>query len=243
MGKLMSRCSSNVLPISTTLFLSFSVQSVAAQDQFSQQNIDGVTYTIAMAPRQADLRIVSVETQGVVELLKSFDCSGFAITGGFTHEMKARSLLEVDGETISTIERRRGNDGAFIVTTEGGPVFVRYRERKSLEKLEGDKIQSYPVLIADDKVDLPLNDSRLGNRVGVGMTEEGRLVFAMAHNSDRQGTTATTTLAFARNVLELVGSRVEWFVNFDGGASAFLAAPENVVAPSNGFVSSYLCAE
>lgn len=225
------------------LLLLFWTGATSANEVFLYQTSNGVSYTIAIAPKDLNLRIVRVPAQGVNQLLQSSHCSGYSITGGFTDKMEPSSLIEIAGEKLSNLERRPGNDGGILVIARDSLKLVRYRQRNTLSQHDGDKIQSYPVLIMNDTVDAPLKDRRLGNRVGFGLLEDGRLIFAIAHNQDRQGTTATTTKLFAKTILELIDPKIEWLLNFDGGASAFLTTPEQVIAPSNGFVSSFLCAE
>ncbi|MEO0568821.1 MAG: phosphodiester glycosidase family protein [Pseudomonadota bacterium] len=189
------------------------------------------------------MRIIPVETQGVVTLIRSSVCSGYFATGGFTDEMSPNTLLEVNGERLSKLQKRAHNDGGVLVVEDESIQLLRYAERRKLRRMSGDKLQSHPILVMDNAVDKPLNDKRMGNRVAVGLLKDGRIILAMAHDEERQGTTATTTGQFAEKILEIIDDEISWLLNLDGGASAFLVTPNYMIAPSNGLVSSYICVE
>lgn len=200
-----------------------------------------VGFATIRLPSHLKLSVKVVDWAGAKYASSFVKCAGAAMTGGYSSEYhRPDGLVVIDGKQIAPIKPR--NDGGIVVFSGDDTRVLRMTERTNWPKLV-NAIQTQPILIEDGKIDYPLLDSNAANRVALGKLKRGGFFMIMAYNADRNGLSALTLLDFAQAVQAQMNGDVDWLVNFDGGPSAFLITGEQAVAPANGGVTSYICAE
>jgi hypothetical protein len=191
-------------------------------------------YNISLKVFSPEAEIASIQDRVV--------CNGLAMTGGFSKRLGQglvpEGLLRSYGLPFSNLERWR--DGGIFSLLNSKPAVTRISAwlRSPVER--GLAIQGKPLLVVDGKVDHGLTDTRRQNRVAIGTLSDGNIVFitAVAPNDN-----AVSYGEFATEALQIVGSKLMALLNLDGGPSAFMLSSQTRILPSNGSVTTYLCAE
>ncbi len=128
-----------------------------------------------------------------------------------------------------------------MLSVTGGEVRItRVAAWRSSPFNVGMALQARPLLVFNGKVDEPLNDRSRWNRVAVGTIRDGKVVLIGAFAPHNEG---VTLREFAHDAIAIIGPSLVSLLNMDGGPSAFLTSPEVQLFPSQGTVTTYICAE
>lgn len=123
------------------------------------------------------LRLQAVNSQDILSGLKQ--CHGdLAITGGFSEGSKSKGWVVSDGRAISP-EADFNGGGAFIVT-KGAAQIIRKTEIAQSREVDL-ALQSTPILIFDGKYDGASEEIDSWNRIGIGVTVDGKVIVALVY--------------------------------------------------------------
>jgi len=218
-----------------------------ASPRIETASFDGVTYAWSILPR--DWRVAvrrPIRSGRLAGIAANLRCGGIAMTGGYSRyddrgKLVPNDLVVMNGRTVSARNGRR--DGGFLILGSGHERIVRTRDLPPTRAIGGDAIQSTPILVLDGAVDLPLADERRSNRIAFGRLRDGRRVMIAAYDRHPGASSAVTLRGFAERSLQILGGRLDWLMNFDGGPSVFLATRGRTIVPAPGEITTYLCAE
>lgn len=203
-----------------------------------------VTYAYSIV----DLRTIKVSVKAfaratqITAVPASLACKGVAITGGFSRQaangLKPQGLVRTESRVISGLATWA--DGGVLWVNGADVRITRIAAWRSSPANSGMALQARPLLVVDGKVDEPLNDRRRWNRVAVGTMRDGKVVLIGAFTPHNNG---VTLREFAQDAMAILGPDLVSLLNMDGGPSAFLTSPDVQLFPSQGVVTTYICAE
>lgn len=178
----------------------------------------------------------------VLNVPERIACNGVGITGGFSHNtgelLEPEGLVRTSSQKLSKLTN--WPDGGVLSIASDAIRIVRIAAWRRAPTSEGMALQSRPILVFGGRVDEPLNDPRLWNRVAVGTMYDGNVVFIGAFNAENN---AVTLRQFAQDAIKILGPKLELLLNLDGGPSAFFYSVRQRYFPSQGAVTTYLCGE
>lgn len=158
-------------------------------------------------------------------------CDGGAVVvnGNFfvdTDNVKSSlGLLRVKGKTITRASSRK--TGGFLIVEPGGTIKILTRPMAALAERAADVVESTPVLINDGRDAMRADDHVKFDRVAVGNSRSGDLVFVGAFASQQR----TMSLAeFSRLATAAARTRrveIDDLLAMDGGPSAHLWLPRS----------------
>ena len=212
-------------------------------DPFNRKAIGKIAYAWVSIPASHRLRIKVPRPFLTSAVSANIQCKGIAMTGGYTRRNRVvpDGLIVIKGKIVGQDNRRK--DGGILELRGSSVSIRRAKAARPAPDAAVDQIYAQPILINDGKIDSGFLDGA-ANRVALGRYQDGTLFMVMAYDQSALGTSAVTLTRFARDVLTSSGKKVDWLLNFDGGPSAFLYANGSPpVAPGNGQITSYLCAE
>lgn len=203
-----------------------------------------VTYAYSVvSPREVTVSVKAfTRATQITAVPANLACKGVAITGGFSRQsgdgLKPEGLVRTSSGTLHNLASWR--DGGVLVITGSEARIIRIATWRAAPSSAGMALQARPILVFDGKVDEPLNDRSKWNRVAIGTMRNGSVVLIGAFTPRNN---AVTLREFAQDAIALVGPNLVSLLNMDGGPSAFIAWQTEHLMPSQGAVTTYVCAE
>ena len=202
------------------------------------------TYAFSIInPREVDVSVKAfARATQITAIPANLSCKGVAITGGFSRRsgdnLKPEGLIRTATGVLSNLANWR--DGGVLSISGGEARITRIATWRATTSTAETALQARPLLVFDGKVDDPLNDHSRWNRVAVGTMRDGSVVLIGAF---RPHNNAVTLREFAQDAIAVLGPDLISLLNMDGGPSAFMAWQDERLMPSQGVVTTYICAE
>ncbi len=220
----------------TCLIYGFKQKDSAGVIQLEEIAINNKQYIVTIIdPKSFQFSIAENslnKSLSIKEALKTNN-SSLAFNGSFFDtSLNALGLVISGGKTLAEFQSSKLMNGVFIITHDNAPIIMSDKifqeKQKDLSSQIDFAIQSGPVLLDNNKIEITNANDKSSSRTAIGVTSTNQVVVIMLRANLFNQENRQTLYEFAKTIQTAPAMKkfqIKNLINLDGGKSSGLATP------------------